>query len=72
MDTVAQMIQSNPWLLYAIVGWSVIWKAIALWYAARNTQLYWYIALIIINTVGILEIIYLLFFRKKKTNDYLF
>lgn len=63
---VAQYIQNNPVLFYALILWSVIWKGIALWHAARGSQLGWYIALLIINTVGILEIIYLLFFRKKE------
>jgi hypothetical protein len=53
-------------LFTAIVMWSVIWKAFALWHAARNNQLAWYIVLIFVNTVGILEIIYLFFFRKKR------
>jgi methionyl-tRNA synthetase len=43
----------------------VIWKGLALWPAARNRQLVWYLALLIVNTVGILEIVYLIFFRKK-------
>jgi methionyl-tRNA synthetase len=72
MNALALMAQNYPWLLPLVVTWSIIWKAIALWYAARNSQLVWYIALIIINTVGILEIIYLLFFRKRKHNNYLF
>jgi methionyl-tRNA synthetase len=69
----ALMTQNYPWLLPLIIAWSIIWKALALWYAARNNQLVWYIVLVIVNTVGILEIIYLLFFRKKRPdNNYLF
>jgi len=49
-----------------LIIWSVIWKGIALWHAARNNQRAWYIALLIINTVGILEIVYLSFFKKKR------
>lgn len=62
-----QYLQDNPWLFAAVVTWSIIWKAFALWHAARNNQLAWYIVLIIVNTVGILEIIYLLFFRRKRS-----
>ncbi len=40
--------------------WSMIWKGIALWRAGRKGQLGWFIALFLINTIGILEIIYLL------------
>lgn len=47
-------------LLLPIVGiWSAIWKGLALWKAARKEQKYWFIALLVINTVGLLEIIYL-------------
>ncbi len=40
-------------------------KAVALWKAARADQMAWFIALIVFNTVGILPIIYLLFFTRK-------
>lgn len=65
MDNVLQILQPNSPLFYLLIAWSVIWKGTALWHAARNRQLVWYLALIIVNTVGILEIVYLIFFRKK-------
>lgn len=68
MDNILAVIQSNHWLLMLIIAWSLIWKAIAVWHAARNSQLGWFIALFVINTVGLLEIIYLLFFSKKRHN----
>jgi hypothetical protein len=46
--------------------WEMVWKGIALWKAARNNSLGWYIPLIIFNTVGILPIIYIAFFSKPK------
>ena len=46
--------------------WSVIWKGIALWRSAQNRQTGWFVALLIVNTAGILEIIYLMFFTKKQ------
>jgi methionyl-tRNA synthetase len=55
----------NPWLLGALIVWSLLWKGIALWHSARNTQTAWYVVILILNTVGILEIVYLLFFRPK-------
>lgn len=44
----------------------IILKGIALWKAARNKQLYWFIALIVVNSVGVLPLIYLLFFQRKR------
>jgi len=55
----------SAWLLVVIFVWSIIWKGIALWKSARNTQKVWFIVLLIVNTIGILEILYLLFWQKK-------
>jgi hypothetical protein len=49
-----------------ILLWSLIWKGIALWKSARNDQRYWFVALLVINTAGILEILYLFIFAKNK------
>jgi methionyl-tRNA synthetase len=65
VNNVLQILQTNNPLFYLVIAWAVIWKGIALWHAARNRQLAWYIALLIVNTAGILEIVYLIFFRKK-------
>jgi hypothetical protein len=50
-------------LLLILVAVTITLKGYALWYAARAEQLYWFIALLVVNTAGILEIVYLLFFR---------
>ncbi|WP_278046226.1 DUF5652 family protein [Clostridium saccharoperbutylacetonicum] len=59
---------SNKLMLLLLICWSIIWKGVALWRSARNKQLIWYIVLLIVNTLGILEIIYLSFFKKKHEN----
>ena len=46
-------------VLVPLILWSAIWKGIALWKAARRDQLGWYLALLILNTVGLLPIIYI-------------
>lgn len=43
----------------------LVLKALALWKAARADQPFWFITLLIFNTVGILPIIYLLFFARE-------
>lgn len=53
-------------LIILLAVWSLVWKGLALWFAARNDQRAWYVALLIINTAGILEIIYLVWFRTPK------
>jgi len=49
-----------------IVAWEMVWKGIALWKCGRNKQLVWFVLIFILNTAGILPIVYLLLFRKKK------
>jgi hypothetical protein len=53
------------WLPILIV-WEAAWKGVALWRAGRNAHLAWFICLFIFNTVGILPIIYIFAFSKKK------
>ncbi|MBU2496455.1 MAG: hypothetical protein KJ767_00145 [Nanoarchaeota archaeon] len=55
-----------PWVLAVIVIWEAVWKGIALWYSARAKHLVWFICILIFNTIGILPIVYLLFFKKTK------
>lgn len=52
-------------LIWLAIIWSLIWKGIALWRAAELRQKYWFIAILVINTLGILEIIYYFFVAKK-------
>lgn len=39
----------------------IVLKGYALWHAARRSEKWWFIALLIINTIGILELVYLFF-----------
>ena len=53
-------------VFFALMIWSVAWEGLALWKAAQQGDKYWFIALLVINTVGILEILYIYVFSKKK------
>ncbi|MEW6447294.1 MAG: DUF5652 family protein [Bacillota bacterium] len=57
----------DPWVIAAAVAWSIFWKGLALWRAARNDQRGWFIALLLINTLGLLEMLYLGIWGKKRT-----
>lgn len=54
---------------FLFVLWSLIWKGLALWHAARRGEKGWFVALLIINTMGILEIIYLFGVAKINQNS---
>lgn len=51
-------------LFIVVVIWTLTWKGLALWRAARRTDKAWYIILLIVNTLGLLEIIYYFFVAK--------
>ena len=52
--------------LILLTLWSLFWKGLALWHAARRENLGWFIVILLVNTAGILEIIYLFFIAKIK------
>jgi len=58
--TAAGWLLAMPFVLFILIAWSVVWKGLALWRAGRKEHLAWFIVLLIVNTCGILEIIYLL------------
>lgn len=69
----------HEWVLWALaiaapliilaVLWSVFWKGLALWHAARRGQYWWFLIILFVNTLGILEIIYLFFVSGIKLKD---
>jgi methionyl-tRNA synthetase len=52
-------------LIASVMLWTIILKGYALWAAARGGQKTWFVALLILNTFGILEIVYLIWYRPK-------
>lgn len=54
------------WLLLLIVAWTLPWKGVALWRASQNRHKKWFVAILVLNTLALLEIIYIFFFSKKK------
>ena len=62
-----EFILGNSWVFLLIALWAIPWKGVALWKSAKNKQLGWFIAMLVLNTLAILEIIYIFYFSKKKT-----
>jgi len=48
-------------VLVLVIVWTLVWKGLALWRAARASQPAWFVAMLVLNTVGLLEIAYLVF-----------
>lgn len=47
-------------IIIILALWELLWKSIALWRAARFNQPVWFGLILILNTAGILPIIYVL------------
>lgn len=58
-------IAQNPYLLTVVLVWTLVWKGMALWTAAKADSKKWFVALLVINTMGLLEILYIYCFSKK-------
>jgi len=48
-----------PFVLIVLYIWSLAAKGFALWRAANLGQRNWFIAILVLNTIGIVELIYL-------------
>jgi hypothetical protein len=51
--------------LFPLMIWSLAWKGWALWKAAKADSKVWFVVLLLVNTVGILDILYIYVFDKK-------
>ena len=56
-------------ILLVLAIWTIPWKGYALWISAKNGQRKWFIVMLILNTVGILEIFYIFKIAKKNFGD---
>ena len=70
MDKIQHLRETHSFLfslIIILILWDAVWKIIAMWKSARNNHLIWFLCITIINTIGILPIIYILTHRKQTT-----
>lgn len=60
------LINAHPVLFVLLAAWAIVWRGIAMWKAAQNKSMPWFVALLIINSFGILDIIYVFYFSNRK------
>jgi hypothetical protein len=60
----------HPFILIILI-WSLFWKGLALWHSARRNEPWWFIILLVVNSAGILEIVYIFAVAQIKS-DHLF
>jgi hypothetical protein len=57
------------WLSFFIIPlviWSLFWQAVALWKAAKSDSKVWFVILLLVHTLGILDILYIFVFSKTR------
>lgn len=52
-----------------LIIWTIPWKGVALWKSAKNDHKWWFFSMLLINSLAILEIIYIFGFSKKKKSN---
>ena len=61
-----ELLTQSQWIIWLAIIWTLPWKGVALWQAAKKSQKRWFIALFVLNTLAILPILYIFVFSKKK------
>lgn len=55
---------NRPEVLIPFIIWGIFWKSWALWKSASKKQLLWFVIILIINTLGLLEIAYIFYLNR--------
>jgi len=61
-----EQIINSPWFIPLVIAWTLPWKGVALWRAARRAERWWFVALLIVNTLAVLEILYIFIFSRRR------
>ncbi len=56
-------------VMLILVLWSLVWKGLALWHSGRRGDSWWFVIMLVVNTLGILEIVYLFAIAKLKFHE---
>ncbi|MGC8880697.1 MAG: DUF5652 family protein [Minisyncoccia bacterium] len=64
---VYNLLGHNLLVLYTLLAWSLAWKGLALWKASQRKEKIWFVVLLVLNTLGLLEILYLFVFSKEES-----
>ena len=66
MEAFFDLTSMSTSFLVGLVVWEMVWKGFGLWRAGRRNQPAWFFLMFILNTAGILPIVYLFITREKK------
>jgi len=68
-DIVEFFIKNSSLIIILVAIWTIPWKGFALWKSARRGEKGWFIVLLLVNSLAILEILYIFIFSKKATDQ---
>lgn len=57
---------THPTLFISLIVWSIVWKGFALWKAGKNRDFIWFVVILLVNTLGLLEIVYIFAIKNKE------
>ena len=63
---IERLIAQYWWVILVIALWTIPWKGVALWKAARKGDRWWFVILLIVNDLAILELVYIFVFSKRR------
>ncbi len=56
-------------IVAVLMVWSLVWKCYSVWTAVKAGHKKWFVALLLFNTLGILDMIYIFYIAKKKWSE---
>ncbi|MGC8851750.1 MAG: DUF5652 family protein, partial [Minisyncoccia bacterium] len=59
-------LENHQNVFLGIYIWTIIWKGLALWKSAQRKEKVWFAVILILNTLGLLDILYLFVFSREK------
>jgi len=72
MEELQQLFSTLSWLLPLLIFLIICdltWKLIGLWNAGRNNEVIWFLSIALINSLGILPIIYIIICKNRLKNN---
>jgi len=65
LGTEILLLLNKPYMMVPLFIWIIFWKGFSLWKAATKRQFWWFVILLLVNSLGILEIIYIFVLSKR-------
>ncbi|MFQ5751270.1 MAG: DUF5652 family protein [bacterium] len=62
-----QQLFQNQFIFVILALWVLPWKGVALWKAARLRDKWWFVAILVLNTAAILDILYIYMISRRRS-----